>query len=275
MSPRRGRVARISGFVVAVAALLTPFLTAAPAGAAPEAVDVYRYLEDPEMVGEGQQAPHAVLRPYADARSAIADVARHEARSPWIASLNGDWRLNLVPRPEEVPEGFHTAGHDVSRWPVAKVPHTWQSDFTDHPMFRNITEEVWPDTPPKVPRDVNPTGAYVRQIDVPANWSGRRVFLRFEGVTSGYFVWVNGAYVGYDQGGYTPAEFEVTAALRPGANRVAVQVHRWGRGRTWRTSTSGATAGSSATSGCTPPPGPCSATPTSRPTSTTGTRTPR
>ncbi|MEV0614380.1 glycoside hydrolase family 2 TIM barrel-domain containing protein [Nonomuraea sp. NPDC050404] len=218
---------RLIRLVVAVAALLTPFLTVLPARAA---VDVYRYLEDPGMVAEGQQAPHAVLRPYADARTAASDVARHEARSPWIATLNGEWRLNLAQRPEEVPEGFHTAGHDVSRWPVAKVPHTWQSDFTDHPMFRNITEEVWPDEPPKVPRDVNPTGAYVRQIDVPKTWSDRRVFLRFEGVTSGYFVWVNGEYVGYDQGGYTPAEFEVTDALRPGANRVAVQVHRWGAG---------------------------------------------
>ncbi|MFC5828096.1 glycoside hydrolase family 2 TIM barrel-domain containing protein [Nonomuraea insulae] len=219
--------ARLSGIVVAVAALLTPFLTAAPARAA---VDVYRYLEDPQMVAEGQQAPHAMLRPYADTRAALADAAEHDARSPWIATLNGDWRLTIAQRPEEVPAGFHEAGYDVSRWPVAKVPHTWQSDFTDHPMFRNIAEEVWPDDPPKVPRDVNPTGAYVRQIDVPRTWSDRRVFLRFEGVTSGYFVWVNGEYVGYDQGGYTPAEFEVTGALRPGANRVAVQVHRWGAG---------------------------------------------
>ncbi|MGP4097853.1 glycoside hydrolase family 2 TIM barrel-domain containing protein [Nonomuraea sp. KM90] len=234
MSHGPGRVARLSGFVVAVAAVLVPFLTAVPAGAARAEVDVHRYLEDPGMVAEGQQAPHTVLRPYADARSAArsvgADITEHDARSPWIATLNGDWRLHLAQRPEEVPEGFHAAGHDVSRWPTAKVPHTWQSDFTDHPMFRNITEEVWPDDPPRVPRDVNPTGAYVRQIDVPGTWSGRRVFLRFEGVTSGYFVWVNGEYVGYDQGGYTPAEFEVTEALRPGANRVAVQVHRWGAG---------------------------------------------
>ncbi len=110
------------------------------------------------------------------------------------------------------------------------MPHTWQSDFIDHPMFRNIPEELWPDDPPKVPHDVNPTGAYVRTIDVPSTWDGRTTFLRFEGATSGYFVWVNGAYVGYDQGGYTPAEFDVTAALRPGANTVAVQVHRWGSG---------------------------------------------
>ncbi|GDY57843.1 hypothetical protein SVIO_084660 [Streptomyces violaceusniger] len=55
--------------------------------------------------------------------------------------------------------------------------------------------------------------------------------IRFDGVTSGWFLWVNGHYVGYDQGGYVPAEFDVTDYLRPGAtNRIAVQVHRWSAG---------------------------------------------
>ncbi|GAA3791588.1 glycoside hydrolase family 2 TIM barrel-domain containing protein [Sphaerisporangium flaviroseum] len=201
-----------------------------PDGGPATAEDVYRYLEDPQMVGEGQEPPHTLLRPYADARGAAGDIAQHSARSPWIASLDGDWRLKIADRPEEVPEGFHTAGFDVSRWPKATVPHTWQSDFIDHPMFRNIPEEIWPDDPPKIPRDVNPTGAYVRDFDVARTWSGQRVFLRFEGVTSGYFVWINGRYIGYDQGGYTPAEFDVTDAVREGSNRVAVQVHRWGSG---------------------------------------------
>ncbi len=203
-----------------------PHVSAGPANPA----DIYRYLENPRMTGEGQQRPHASLRPYGDAATAVADVTEHAAPSPWVASLNGAWRLKVVNRPEDVPAGFHRAGYDVSRWPVAQVPHTWQSDFLDHPMFRNIPEELWPDDPPKVPRDVNPTGAYVRTMQVPSAWDGRSTFLRFEGVTSGYFVWVNGQYVGYDQGGYTPAEFDVTAALRPGENTVAVQVHRWGSG---------------------------------------------
>ncbi|MDI6100323.1 glycoside hydrolase family 2 TIM barrel-domain containing protein [Actinoplanes sp. NEAU-A12] len=175
--------------------------------------DVYRYLENPQMTGEGQEPPHADLRPTGSS-----------------LSLNGGWRMKLFDRPDDVPAGFSAAGFDGSAWPKVTVPHTWQSDFIDHPMFRNIPEEVWPDNPPFVPRDVNPTGAYLKTFDVPKNWAGGREFLRFEGVTSGYFVWVNGAYAGYDQGGYTPAEFDVTDLLRPGRNTVAVQVHRWGSG---------------------------------------------
>ncbi|MEV4754853.1 glycoside hydrolase family 2 TIM barrel-domain containing protein [Micromonospora sp. NPDC049559] len=222
------------GAVPAAAAAAPRLPNGAPAagpGDGPSTVDdVYRYLDDPGMTGEGQQPPHAVLRPYPDARTAAADVADHSARSPWIASLDGEWRLSLADRPHDVPAGFQREDFDVSGWPTVDVPHTWQSDFVDHPIFRNIPEEIWPDDPPRVPRDVNPTGAYVRSFEVSPSWSGRRTFLRFEGVTSGYFVWVNGRYVGYDQGGYTPAEFDVTDVVRPGPNRIAVQVHRWGSG---------------------------------------------
>jgi beta-galactosidase len=225
-----GKLPAASPPAAPAAAATADFPPADPAGGPKTAEDVFRYLEDPAMTGEGQQAPHSVLRPYGDARTALRDAAEHAARSPWTASLNGDWRLRIVDRPADVPAGFHAAGYDVSRWPSARVPHTWQSDFIDHPMFRNIPEEIYPDDPPRVPHDVNPTGAYVRGFDVPRSWDGRRTFLRFEAVTSGYFVWVNGRYLGYDQGGYTPAEFDVTEALRPGRNTVAVQVHRWGSG---------------------------------------------
>ncbi|WP_433462835.1 glycoside hydrolase family 2 TIM barrel-domain containing protein [Spirillospora sp. CA-128828] len=199
-------------------------LAAARPGAAPPS-DVYTYLDDPEMVGEGQETPHSVLRPYENARQAMTGKP-----SRWTKSLDGDWSFALADRPADVPQGFYEQGYDTSGWRHVKVPHTWQRDRLDHPMFRNIPTEVWPDAPPKTPRDVNPTGAYVKTLDVPGSWDGRRTFLRFEGVVSAYFVWVNGKYAGYDQGGYTPAEFDITGLVHKGANKVAVQVHRWSSG---------------------------------------------
>jgi beta-galactosidase len=201
-----------------------------PAGGPRTVEEVYQYLENPRLTGEGQEEPHADLRPYPSARAAAADVTSHDAPNPHVLKLNGAWRLKIFDKPDDVPAVFHDNGFDASGWPTAKVPHTWQSDFVDHPMFRNIPSDISPDDPPKVPRDVNPTGAYVRTLDLPASWAGDRVFLRFEGVTSNYLVWVNGGYVGYDQGGYTPAEFDITERLRPGRNTIAVQVHRWGSG---------------------------------------------
>ncbi|MEU0877168.1 glycoside hydrolase family 2 TIM barrel-domain containing protein [Lentzea sp. NPDC005914] len=176
--------------------------------------DVHTYLEDPRRVEEGQEPHHAFL----------------DQQANFTRSLDGKWRIAMADKPSEVPARFYADDYDTSGWRTVAVPHTWQTDGLDHPIFRNIATEVQPDDPPHVPRDINPTGAYVRDFDVPANWTKRETFLRFEGVTSGYFVWVNGKYIGYDQGGYTPAEFDISPALRPGRNKIAVQVHRWGAG---------------------------------------------
>lgn len=196
-----------------------------PASAIGGPSDVHTYLEDPARVAEGQVAPHTRLWPYADDASAV-----RAGDSPYVRSLDGPWLFKLVDKPSAVPPGYQAPGFDTAGWSTVQVPHTWQSDFLDHPMFRNIPEEVWPDAPPKVPRDVNPTGAYLKSFTIPAGEASRRQLIRFEGVTSGYFVWVNGKYAGYDQGGYSPAEFDVTKLVKSGRNTLAVQVHRWGSG---------------------------------------------
>lgn len=193
---------------------------------APRGEEVYRYLDDPRKLGEGQTTPHVLLRPYADAAAA----ARGGEQTPYVLGLDGAWRVKVFDHPREVPDSFHAADFDASSWRSVQLPHTLQSDGLDHPMFRNNAEELWPDDPPNTPRDVNPTAAYVREFELPADWRQRLTFLRFEGATSAYFVWINGRYVGYDQGGYTPAEFEISAVLKPGRNRIAVQLHRWSAG---------------------------------------------
>ncbi len=218
------RLRTLGVVLLALAGTLVPVGQGNAASAPPD--DVYTYLEDPRKVGEGQEPPHAFLAPHADVDSAV----RGREHTPFTQTLDGKWRIAMADNPAQVPAGFHAAGYDTSGWREVSVPHTWQTDGLDHPVFRNIATEIQPDAPPRVPRDVNPTAAYTRDFDLPADWAPRRTALRFEGVTSAYFVWVNGQYIGYDQGGYTPAEFDISAALRPGPNRLAVQVHRWSAG---------------------------------------------
>ncbi|TDV47780.1 glycoside hydrolase family 2 TIM barrel-domain containing protein [Actinophytocola oryzae] len=220
----RNRVV-VTALALAAGAVTAPSAAADPVPAL-RGGDVYSYLENPGMTGEGQRPHHAFLRPYADTASA----AREDDRSPYVRSLDGEWRIAMADLPEHVPAGFQAPGYDTSAWRRVNVPHTWQTDGLDHPIFRNIATELQPDDPPHVPRDINPTAAYTRDFDLPPGWGGRSTFLRFEGVTSGYLVWVNGRYVGYDQGGYTPAEFDISSALHQGRNRLAVQVHRWTAG---------------------------------------------
>lgn len=211
---------------VAVGSLVAVTTPAAAADGPAAPAEYEAYLEDPEMTGEGQRAPHAILRPYAD----VPQAAEASESTPYTLSLDGDWRFTYADHVRDAPTDFADPGVDVSGWDQVAVPGVWQQQGYDHPIYRNVPSEIAPYDQPRVPDDLNPVGTYVREFDVPASWDGRRQLLRFEGVTSGYFVWVNGSYVGYDQGGMTPAEFDVTDALHEGTNRIAVRVFRWGSG---------------------------------------------
>ena len=73
----------------------------------------------------------------------------------------------------------------------------------------------------------NPVGSYRRDFDIPEDWDGKEIILHFNGVYSGFYLYVNGKRVGYSQGANNDAEFDITGYVRPGRNMVAVEVYRW------------------------------------------------
>src|SRR5690242_16032216 len=100
--------------VLVALALLTGVVTppAAALAVGSPGGDIYSYLENPEMIGEGQEPHHAFLRPYASTASAV----RGDERSPYVRSLNGQWRIAMADLPEHVPAGFQADGYDTSGW---------------------------------------------------------------------------------------------------------------------------------------------------------------
>jgi beta-galactosidase len=169
-------------------------------------------------------------------------------------SLNGQWRFELSPTVEEAAAGFADPAFDDAGWAQLPVPAHWQLHGYGRPAYTN-TRYPFPIDPPRVPTE-NPTGSYRRTVAVPAGWAGERacerisvtaparsaggasatpsverIVLRFEGVDSCFAVWVNGHEIGTAQGSRLPSEFDVTHAVRPGAdNLVAVRVHQWSAG---------------------------------------------
>jgi len=68
---------------------------------------------------------------------------------------------------------------------------------------------------------------YRRDFEVPADWQDKQIVLHFGGVSSAYYVWVNGQQVGYAEDSRLPSEFEISKYVKPGKNSVAVKVFRW------------------------------------------------
>ncbi|MCX2951758.1 glycoside hydrolase family 2 TIM barrel-domain containing protein [Lentzea sp. NEAU-D7] len=177
------------------------------------------------------QPAHATLMPYADLQQALA---LDRTNSPFRLDISGRWRFKYANRPADRDLNFWRTDVDDSGWATIPVPSNWQLHGYDFPIYLNITYPWWGANgqnentqPPFAPSRVNPVGQYRTTFTLPPSWQGRRVLLHFEGVKSGFYLWVNGTKAGYREGSYTPSEFDVTDHVRAGSNLVAVEVFKY------------------------------------------------
>ncbi|WP_431123726.1 glycoside hydrolase family 2 TIM barrel-domain containing protein [Flagellimonas flava] len=152
--------------------------------------------------------------------------------SPRYQSLNGTWKFNFAPTVEQgqVHQDFYKTTFDVSTWSGIPVPANWELHGYGRAIYTNVTYPFVPVDPPYVPKDDSPVGFYRTNFTIPANWDNNKVVIHFGGVTSAFYLWINGKKVGYSQGSRLPAEFDITDYLQEGENVLAAQVFRWSDG---------------------------------------------
>lgn len=193
-------------------------------------------IEDPLCLGIHKEPAHATLMPYGTVEEARkAD----RAASSFAMRLNGMWHFHWVPRPEQRPVDFYKPEYDVSKWDLIRVPSNWQVEGYGTPYYSNYTYIFQKDfphimsTPPEkytAYEERNPVGSYRRDFTFPAGWKGRRIFITFDGVDAGFFIWVNGKKVGYSVNSRNAADFDITDFVVPGKNCLAVEVYRFTTG---------------------------------------------
>ena len=132
--------------------------------------------------------------------------------------LDGSWRFQLLHRPD--------ADVDDAAWGDAVVPGLWTMQGTwDRPQYTNVQMPFRTD-PPVVPEE-NPTGIYERTFELPAAWLGDRVVLHVGAAESVLIAQVNGVEVGVSKDSRLAAEFDISSAVRTGANTVRLTVVKW------------------------------------------------
>ncbi|HNQ22187.1 MAG TPA: glycoside hydrolase family 2 TIM barrel-domain containing protein [Phycisphaerae bacterium] len=183
--------------------------------------------QDPSVTGVNRERPRAVRCIWPDAGSALTGKAD---QSPYYRSLDGDWKFHWVAKPAERPRDFYRVDYDDSTWAMLPVPSNWEIHGYGVPIYVNVGYPWGKADPPRIPAENNPVASYRTRFAVPENWTGRHVFLRFEGVASAFYIWLNGRPVGFSKDSRTDAEFDVTPLLRPGENLLAVEVYRWSDG---------------------------------------------
>lgn len=110
----------------------------------------------------------------------LLSAAEPSTRSSY--SLNDDWRFCIMADAE-------------AEQTLVSLPHSWSGDKT-----------------------IQTTAYYQRQIHIPHELRGKRLFLRFGGVSNVATIFINGCYVGEHAGAYTSFTFEITDKVRYGEN---------------------------------------------------------
>lgn len=149
------------------------------------------------------------------AGGALAAPVYPSSEPAYRRSLNGDWSFKYVAGLEAgLDAGFTAPGFKVSGWATIPVPANWELEGFAEPVYGDHLKDG--------------LGLYRRSFRVPANWRGRQVMLRFEGVAFGYELWVNGRKAGESSASaFNRHTFDVTDFLLPGRdadNVLAVRV---------------------------------------------------
>ncbi|MER7660233.1 glycoside hydrolase family 2 TIM barrel-domain containing protein [Streptomyces sp. NPDC096193] len=141
-------------------------------------------------------------------------------RRPGSIGLDGTWRFQLLPAPDAPP---------ADHWATLEVPGAWtmqDAGGPDLPHYTNVTMP-WPHHPPASPA-ANPTGVHERDIDIPADWAGRRIVLQVGAAESVLIVEVDGQAVGIGKDSHLASEFDLTDVVRPGErNTLRLTVVKW------------------------------------------------
>ncbi|MFE5917490.1 glycoside hydrolase family 2 TIM barrel-domain containing protein [Streptomyces sp. NPDC056468] len=177
-------------------------------------------MNDPSILGPGAVDPLVALRPWeAPEVTSWGRLPMNAVdRRSGVLPLDGDWRFQLLSAPDAAVGGA---------WSSAYVPGVWTLQGTDDlPQYTNV-RMPFAEFPPHSPA-ANPTGVYEREVDVPAEWAGRRIVLRVGAAESVLLVHVDGRPVGISKDSHLAAEFDLTGLVRPGSPAtVRLTVVKW------------------------------------------------
>jgi len=152
-------------------------------------------------------------------RRALPAVVNPAVRSPLqaVLSLRGEW--------EFVTQGVAPLRHPRWRafyskpWPGSRkiqVPGCWEAQGVGAPGMGDSWDPKW-DHCAKPLRHVYLGDAWYRKaVDVPADWAGRRVWLKVGGVRSQGWFWVNNTPVAWVDSYCGTYKYDITDLVQPG-----------------------------------------------------------
>lgn len=181
-------------------------------------------VKNPEIFEQNRLAAHSDHVCYKN------ELEKIKGKSSLRYDMNGLWKFAYAKNQSLAPCGFEAADYDCKGWDEIRVPAHIQMEGYDVPIYTNTTYPWEADEfikPGEVPEIFNPVASYVKYFTIPENMKNKRVCISFQGVESGFALWLNGHYVGYSEDTFDPSDFELTDYIIEGENKLAVRVWKW------------------------------------------------
>lgn len=181
-------------------------------------------IKNPEIFEQNRLAAHSDHVCYKN------ELEKIKGKSSLRYDMNGLWKFAYAKNQSLAPCGFEAADYDCKGWDEIRVPAHIQMEGYDVPIYTNTTYPWEADEsikPGEVPEIFNPIASYVKYFTIPENMKNKRVCISFQGVESGFALWLNGHYVGYSEDTFDPSDFELTDYIVEGENKLAVRVWKW------------------------------------------------
>lgn len=181
-------------------------------------------IKNPEIFEQNRLAAHSDHVCYKN------ELEKIKGKSSLRYDMNGLWKFAYAKNQSLAPCGFEAADYDCKNWDEIRVPAHIQMEGYDVPIYTNTTYPWEADEsikPGEVPEIFNPVASYVKYFTIPENMKNKRVCISFQGVESGFALWLNGHYVGYSEDTFDPSDFELTDYIVEGENKLAVRVWKW------------------------------------------------
>jgi hypothetical protein len=137
--------------------------------------------------------------------------------------LSGGWRLVDQAAVTDKAQSISTCGYDDSKWLIATVPGTVLTSYLN---LGAIPDPFYGDYLAQISDFFAHTNWWYRnELDLPASYEGRRVWLNFDGINYRAYIFVNGKPAGSIDGAFVRGRFDVTDLVTPGKkNCIAVLI---------------------------------------------------
>ena len=163
-----------------------------------------------------------------------------------VISLRGKWEF--AAQNMEVPwrNGIWRDFYKEASWPEMRtitVPGCWEAQGVGEPGMSDCWDTAWDNSRKPIRHKHRGDGWYRKSVGIPADWEGKRIWLKIGGVKSCGWFWVNGKQVTLVDNYCGTCKYEITDLVTPGSNATVVaqvnnvfpsrkglmsNVHKWG-----------------------------------------------